>query len=334
MKRDSHKMVRRTLPATTVVAAVSLALLAFILAGVPVEAKWCHSRDIFPAGANFSSPALVVDLEGCTELRLLRNSIGDSGAAAVAEVLMNNTAITSLKLGNNNIGDSGAAAFAEALKGNTAVTELYLSFNSIGDSGAAALAEALKSNTALTTLDLRNNNIGDNGAAAIAELKRSNKLQFLYLHNNNITCGIHGTQRTGYVNVARYKRICRCSGIWSGDFCDIDVPGKAVLATTLSVVVVAVLAWVMVSIVYPDYIRPYRERKQEERAFGIAHPINVTTLGGDAYTLEDWGHCKDLKLALKKLAPPGELGDPSTFVLLDNDGWTAPPDGGAGASAT
>ena len=41
------------------------------------------------------------------------------------------------------------------------------------------------------------------------------------------------------------------------------------------------------------------------RHFGLAHPINVTTVGGDAYTLEDWRHCKDLKLALQKLAPPG-----------------------------
>lgn len=90
----------------------------------------------------------------------------------------------------------------------------------------------------------------------------------------------------------------------------------------------------MVTVVNPEYIRPYRERKREERAFGIAHPINVTTVGGDAYTLEDWGHCKDLKLALKELAPPGELGDPSTFVLPDNDGWTAPPDGGGGADTT
>ena len=40
-----------------------------------------------------------------------------------------------------------------------------------------------------------------------------------------------------------------------------------------------------------------------------------------------------MKLALQKLAPPGELGDPSTFALLDNDGWTAPPFGG-GANAT
>ena len=123
----------------------------------------------------------------------------------------------------------------------------------------------------------------------------------------------------------------------TGIFCVPDA-----LAAVFSV---AALAAFVVFVANPKCIRPYRARKQAaralvrarkqtERAFGIAHPINVTTVGGDAYTLEDWGHCKDLKLALKKLAPPGELGDPSTFVLLDNDGWTAPPGGGGGADET
>ena len=49
---------------------------------------------------------------------------------------------------NNAIGDEGAAALAEALKVNTALTWLDLKDNEIGDEGAAALAEALKVNTA------------------------------------------------------------------------------------------------------------------------------------------------------------------------------------------
>ena len=118
-----------------------------------------------------------------------------------------------------------------------------------------------------------------------------------------------------------------------GAVCDTDVPAKTAITVVFSVVAVAAFAFAVV-VANRKCIRPYRARKQGERAFGIAHPINVTTVGGDAYTLEDWGHCKDLKLALKKLAPLGELGDPSTFELLDNDGWTAPPGGGGGADAT
>lgn len=325
-------MVQHDPRATIPVAAMAVAMLAFMLVVEPIEAKYCYSNDVLPAGANFSSPALVVDLEGCTELSLDDNNIGDSGAAAIAEALKSNTAVEKLWLNNNTIGDSGAAALAEALESNTALRWLFLQTNTIGDSGAAAIAESLKSNTALTMLYLNGNNIGNNGAAS---LKNNTAWLFkLYLSSNNVTCGNHGTQRTSDNTNAARRSICRCSGLWSGDFCDTDVPGKTALAVVFSMVAVAALAWFMGDVVNPKYIRPYRERKRAERAFGLAHPINVTTVGGDAYTLEDWGHCKDLKLALQKLAPPGELGEPSTFVLLDNNGWTAPPGGGGGADAT
>ena len=264
---------------------------------------------------------------------LNNNNIGDSGAAAVAEALKNNTALTRLYLHYNTIGDIGAVAIAGALKSNT-VTTLYLEHNNIGDSGAAALAEALKKNTALTTLWLQHNNIGDSGAAALVEMLESNTaLTALGLgNNNNVTCSNHGTPRTGTIDITDGDRICDCSGLWSGAVCDTDVPAKTALAVVFSVAAVAAFAYAAI-IANRKYIRPYRERKRGGRAFGRAHPIKVTTVGGDAYMLEDWGHCKDLKLMLQKLAPLGELGDPGTFVLLDNTGWTAPP-GGGGADAT
>lgn len=81
------------------------------------------------------------------------------------------------------------------------------------------------------------------------------------------------------------------------------------------------------------YIQPYRERREAERTFGRAHPILIKPIAGDAYNLADWGHCKDLKAAVLKVAP--DLGTPATFALLDNDGWTASSatDAGAGAGA-
>merc|ERR1711935_323281 len=82
--------------------------------------------------------------------------------------------VTSLSLRGNSIGDAGAAAIAEALKTNTAVTFLRLDYNSIGDAGAAAIAEALTTNTAVTSLNLNSNRIGDAGAVEIADLKQSN----------------------------------------------------------------------------------------------------------------------------------------------------------------
>ena len=111
-------MVSSPPPATIPAAAMSAVVLAVMLAVVPVEAQTCDSRDVLPAGANFSSPALVVDFEGCTKLDLGYNSntIGDIGAAAIAGILKSNTALTWLKLYSNNIGDIGAAAIAETNK--------------------------------------------------------------------------------------------------------------------------------------------------------------------------------------------------------------------------
>ena len=60
-------------------------------------------------------------------------------------------------------------------------------------------------------------------------------------------------------------------------------------------------------------------QRKFESEFGAAHPIVVKTLAGEAYTLEDWGLCKDLKAAVCELAP-ASLGDATTFELLGNLG--------------
>jgi hypothetical protein len=49
------------------------------------------------------------------------------------------------------------------------------------------------------------------------------------------------------------------------------------------------------------------------RACSKANPITVSTLSGDQYTVEDWGTCKDLRVAVARAAP--ELDDPATFAL-------------------
>lgn len=58
-------MVCHPLPAATSAAAMSVALLEcmFMLVVAPVEANYCDGSAVLPAGATFSSPALVVDLE-------------------------------------------------------------------------------------------------------------------------------------------------------------------------------------------------------------------------------------------------------------------------------
>ena len=114
-----------------------------------------------------------------------------------------------MSLTSNNIGDSGAAAIAEALKNDSAVVRLDLSGNSIGGSGAAAVAEALKSSTVLTDLILNNNSIGDIGAAAVAEaLKSTTALTSLYLDNKQ-----HWIQWCGCACRGAEKQRCACIAV-------------------------------------------------------------------------------------------------------------------------
>merc|ERR1711924_65487 len=68
------------------------------------------------------------------------------------------TKITELDLYFNSIGDAGAAALAEALPASK-LTTLSLGSNSIGDAGAAALVKALPASK-LTWLDLHSNRMG------------------------------------------------------------------------------------------------------------------------------------------------------------------------------
>lgn len=147
-----------------------------------VQGRECFASDIIAHGDSYTTATIP---QHCTHLSLRNNSIsfGDVGAAALAEALKVNAALTTLSLNGNNIGDVGAAALAEALKGNAALKELRLENTTVGDVGAAALVEALKINTALKTL---------------------------YLHSNSIRCTEHG--RVQRASRSTDNSICRCSG--------------------------------------------------------------------------------------------------------------------------
>ena len=89
-----------------------------------------------------------------SQLDLLGNNIGASGAESLSEALQINSSLTQLGLGNNNIGASGASSLSEALKVNSSLTQLNLRDNSIGDSGAKSLSDAMESNITITELDI------------------------------------------------------------------------------------------------------------------------------------------------------------------------------------
>jgi small GTP-binding protein len=119
--------------------------------------------------------ALFVECSGLRRLALSGLEIGDAGARAIAERLIN---LHTLDLGFNNVGDAGARAIAEKLIN---LQTLNLCYNNVGEAGARAIAENL---TNLQSLNLRDNHVGEAGARAIAE--KLTNLYKLYLDSNSV----------------------------------------------------------------------------------------------------------------------------------------------------
>ena len=114
-------------------------------------------------------------------------TIGVEGAVELADALKWNSTVVTLDLVGNEIGNKGAAALAGTLKVNRTITTVGLRDNKIGVEGGVALASALISNNTVTTLNLRDNKIRATGAAALAEaLKTNTSVTALELKGNDV----------------------------------------------------------------------------------------------------------------------------------------------------
>uniref|UniRef100_A0A8D0FAP1 NLR family CARD domain containing 3 n=1 Tax=Strix occidentalis caurina TaxID=311401 RepID=A0A8D0FAP1_STROC len=107
----------------------------------------------------------VLSVKDCQiqKLSLAENQISNKGTKALARSLMVNRSLMALDLRSNSIGPTGAKALADALQ-----------HNNIKEDGATFLAEALLTNHRLTTLHLQKNAIGAHGARKIAEALKQN----------------------------------------------------------------------------------------------------------------------------------------------------------------
>ena len=169
----------------------------------PALQRTCTLENIFrkPMGLSlfsytFSSATVPED---CTAIEIIgkaasRDTIGDTGASAIAAALESMTSttsaiLTSLTFRNQGIGPDGAAALARVLmNNNNGVQMLSLRGNEVGDAGAAALAGVVRAKTALAELQLDNNGISDDGASALAHaLKDTLTITALSFENNDNT---------------------------------------------------------------------------------------------------------------------------------------------------
>ncbi|MFG3708923.1 gala protein [Micromonospora sp. NPDC047670] len=134
---------------------------------------------LFLGGNGFGPDAVpvlgaLVRSAGVRELYLAANHLGDSGAAALAE-LADGVEVT-LGLGGNGITPAGVAALARHLGAWRALDlarppserALGARGNVVGDEGAAALADVLPA-ARLRRLDLRRTEIGGRGARRLVE---------------------------------------------------------------------------------------------------------------------------------------------------------------------
>ena len=122
-----------------------------------------------------------------THLRLEFDSIGDGGAAALADVLWNpECSLRYLYMLSIGMGGQGTARLAEPLTVNSTLVHLNLAGNQVGDLGAKALAAALETNLTLQHLTLVSNAIGHEGATALSRALASNcTLMHLDLKGNS-----------------------------------------------------------------------------------------------------------------------------------------------------
>ena len=174
-------------------------VLGYALSHITFKGHWeidmrnCHVDDecveMLAGGANFMSSTVLMCVR-ITTLVLSENSITDSGATTLAEMLKENRTLQQLYVSLNSIGDGGATALAEMLKENRTLQQLNVRHCCIGDGGATALAKALKENRTLQQLYVSSNSISDGGATALAEMLKENRtLQQLDISGNSIGVG-------------------------------------------------------------------------------------------------------------------------------------------------
>lgn len=118
--------------------------------------------------------------------------VDNENCVILSQHLRGNNTLETLDLDSNDIGDSGAAALASLLvpreRGGCCLTYLGLRNNLIGVPGAEALAKSLTQNSTLVDLDLRLNAIEGMGVYCVLTSLVSNQTIESLLLGENVRC--------------------------------------------------------------------------------------------------------------------------------------------------
>ena len=117
-----------------------------------------------------------------TVLNMWRNRIGDTGAAALGDMLKYNTSLQKLDIGECSITSQGAVEIAAGLTENSTLHVLNISRNEIGVAGAEAMARMLMQNRALQVLTLScDETLGEGVDVLLSSLHENTTLRLLTL---------------------------------------------------------------------------------------------------------------------------------------------------------
>jgi Ran GTPase-activating protein (RanGAP) involved in mRNA processing and transport len=119
-------------------------------------------------------------------ISLEKNDINDTGLSSFMSILAyNNKTLKSLNLSSNGLGENDYIPISELISNNTTLKYLNISNNLLDSKSANYIGLALK-NSKLSVLVLKNMNLDEESFPLLIKNNNENKLEELYLDNNNI----------------------------------------------------------------------------------------------------------------------------------------------------
>jgi Ran GTPase-activating protein (RanGAP) involved in mRNA processing and transport len=151
-------------------------LTVFYLGGVDISAK------------GIKAIAEWIGSPGCSLKRFfVRNtSMGDEGAASIADALESNTSLQELSLTGSHITAAGAASLGQSCAENETLTRLSLAYNHIGATGLLALARGVRLSKGLVSLNVMSNQIAIPKNSGIWDALSNSSIRELTLRDNAI----------------------------------------------------------------------------------------------------------------------------------------------------